>query len=94
MLVIGNGMIPTDELFGENVVKNDSDVHGGFWESDGQNLSLDLINQARVATGRDKDVISDEQPADHPERSEKRIQGRSVRACFFDLHGMFINESG
>ncbi|MGC5343183.1 alpha/beta hydrolase [Streptomyces sp. DT171] len=54
-----NGVIPTDERFGGNVMKNDSDGHGGFWSFDGQKASLSLKNQARVVTGRYKDVILD-----------------------------------
>ncbi|MEV5530384.1 alpha/beta hydrolase [Streptomyces prunicolor] len=49
--------IPTDESFGGNVMKSDSDGHSGFWDTDGQQASLSLENQARVITGRYGDVV-------------------------------------
>ncbi|MFF9592661.1 alpha/beta hydrolase [Streptomyces sp. NPDC014646] len=55
-----NWTIPTDESFGGKIMKNDSDGHGGFWDSDGQNASLALKNQARVITGRYGDVVLDD----------------------------------
>ncbi|MEV6496433.1 alpha/beta hydrolase [Streptomyces prunicolor] len=49
--------IPTDDSFGGNVMKSDSADHGGFWDTDGQQASLSLENQARVITGRYGDVV-------------------------------------
>ncbi|GAB2952826.1 hypothetical protein GCM10023080_009230 [Streptomyces pseudoechinosporeus] len=43
-----NGVIPTDEAFGGNVMKSDSDGHSGFWDDN----SLSLRNQAAVITGK------------------------------------------
>ncbi|MEY7974886.1 alpha/beta hydrolase [Streptomyces pilosus] len=39
--------IPTDERFGGNVMRSDSDGHGGFWDEN----STSLRNQAAVLTG-------------------------------------------
>ncbi|GGS26059.1 hypothetical protein GCM10010269_75830 [Streptomyces humidus] len=52
-----NLTIPTDESFGGNIMKSDSDGHSGFWDSDGHKASLSLENQARVITGRYGDVV-------------------------------------
>ncbi|MEU7469406.1 alpha/beta hydrolase [Streptomyces sp. NPDC044984] len=43
-----NLVIPTDESFGGNVMKSDSDGHGGFWDQG----SLSLRNQAAAITGK------------------------------------------
>jgi len=43
-----NFTIPTDESFGGNIMKSDSDGHSGFWDAD----SLSLRNQAAVITGK------------------------------------------
>lgn len=46
---LGDGWtIPTDESFGGNIMKNNSDGHSGFWDDE----SLGLRNQAAVITGR------------------------------------------
>ncbi|WP_307027068.1 alpha/beta hydrolase [Streptomyces canus] len=52
-----NLTIPTDDSFGGNVMKSDSDGHSGFWDTDGHEASLSLENQARVITGRYGDVV-------------------------------------
>jgi hypothetical protein len=43
-----NLTIPTDESFGGNIMKSDSDGHSGFWDSESQSLR----NQAAVITGK------------------------------------------
>ncbi|MFE1346344.1 alpha/beta hydrolase [Streptomyces sp. NPDC058757] len=43
-----NWTIPTDERFGGNVMKSDSDGHSGFWDPDSQSLR----NQGAVIAGR------------------------------------------
>ncbi|WP_434600517.1 alpha/beta hydrolase [Streptomyces sp. A5-4] len=43
-----NLTVPTDEKFGENVMKSDSPDHGSFWDPE----STSLENQAAVISGR------------------------------------------
>ncbi|MFD7981316.1 alpha/beta hydrolase [Streptomyces sp. NPDC059071] len=43
-----NWTIPTDESFGGNIMKNDSDGHSGFWDEG----SLSIRNQGAVIAGR------------------------------------------
>ncbi|MFJ9026049.1 alpha/beta hydrolase [Streptomyces sp. NPDC102259] len=43
-----NGTIPTDEWFGGNVMKSDSDGHSGFWDEGSQSLR----NQGAVIAGK------------------------------------------
>jgi hypothetical protein len=43
-----NWTIPTDESFGGNIMKSDSDGHSGFWDDN----SLSLTNQAAVIVGQ------------------------------------------
>ncbi|MFF6811392.1 alpha/beta hydrolase [Streptomyces sp. NPDC012403] len=43
-----NLTIPTDESFGGNIMRSDSDGHSGFWDEG----SLSLRNQAAVITGK------------------------------------------
>lgn len=43
-----NGVIPTDESFGGNIMKNDSGGHTGFWDDN----SLSIRNQAAVIAGQ------------------------------------------
>lgn len=43
-----NLTIPTDESFGGNVMKSDSDGHSGFWDEGSESLR----NQAAVIAGK------------------------------------------
>lgn len=44
----GNGVIPTDQAFGGNILKSDAGNHGAFWDEE----SASLKNQAAIITGR------------------------------------------
>ncbi|MBB5936736.1 alpha/beta hydrolase [Streptomyces zagrosensis] len=47
----GDRIIPTDPEFGANVMKSDSDSHGGFWQEEDGKASTSLSNQAKVIVG-------------------------------------------
>lgn len=50
-----NVTIPTDERFGGNIMKSDSDGHSGFWDEN----SKSLLNQAAVIVGQHDKVELD-----------------------------------
>lgn len=56
------GVYPSDEIFGANQMRTDTDGHSGYfdYDQDKQKSSLSLLNQANVVVGRHDKVVPDE----------------------------------